>query len=322
MNRALASIALLALASVGARADGLYAPARQPTETDAVGRIVLRDNERQKNLELRVTFPEQAAAQPVIIFSHGATGSKDGYQPLAQYWAAYGYVVIQPTHLDSRKYGGRLEDRATIAKAWKDRCEDIAFIIDSLGTIDERLPGAAARINRDQIAVGGHSYGALTSQMVAGLTYELPRGQRISFADGRSRCFVIISPQGTGQFLDAESYRDMKRPMLMITGDEDGTPYGEGKGAWRREAFDNAPPGQAWLMWIKDAHHGFGGIAGPIRYPRAGRADPDQVRWVAGTSLAFLDAQLRGDAAAADWLGSGDLADATDGKATLEHKTE
>lgn len=196
------------------------------------------------------------------------------------------------------------------------------FILDSLAEIDRRLPGDEARLDPERIAVGGHSYGAITSQMIAGMQYILPGGRKIGFADDRVDCFVIISPQGTGKALTAESYREMKRPMLMITGDHDATPFGDGRGAWRREAFDHAPPGKCWLMWIKEARHGFGGIAGPIRYRGGGDADPEQVEMIQRMSLAFLDAQLLGDERAAGWLGETRLRQATAGKAWIEHNAE
>lgn len=313
------TIAAILLIALPLQAADLYPGDRQPARIDAVKRMVLRDAARSKDLELRVTYPHERGQYPAILFSHGATGSKDVYQPLAKYWASFGYVVIQPTHLDSYKYGGKIRDRATIARAWKDRVDDIVFILDSLSTVEKRLP-AGVQIDADRIAVAGHSYGAITSQMVAGMEYILPRGRKISFADDRPKCFVIISPQGTGKALTKDSYAKMTRPMLMITGDNDGTPYGNGKGPWRREAFDNAPAGNAWLMWIKDAHHAFGGIAGPIRYRGGGDNNPEQVKMVQSMSLAFFDHQLKQIDDAGPWFAGPALRNAADGKAWIESK--
>jgi dienelactone hydrolase len=311
------TITAILLLALPLQAAELYPSDREPAPFDAIKRMVLRDADRSKNLELRVTYPQQRGKYPVILFSHGATGSKDVYQPLATYWASFGYVVVQPTHLDSYKYGGRIADRTTISRAWKDRVDDVVFILDSLGDIEKRLPDGVT-IDGDRIAVAGHSYGAITSQMIAGMEYVLPRGRRIGFADDRPKCFVIISPQGTGKALTEDSYAKMTRPMLMITGDNDGTPYGDGKGAWRREAFDNAPAGKAHLMWIKDAHHAFGGIAGPIRFRGGGDNDPEQVKMVQSMSLAFFDHQLKQTDRARPWFAADTLRDATDGRAWIE----
>jgi len=44
---------------------------------------------------------------PIILLSHDHGSSNhlsslNGYGPLANFWAAHGFVVIQPTHLDSK----------------------------------------------------------------------------------------------------------------------------------------------------------------------------------------------------------------------------
>src|SRR6185436_2695827 len=68
-------------------------------------RIVLADAKRSKELQICLHYPAGQGPFPVIIWSHGAGGSKDNYLPLIEYWASYGYVTIQPTHSDSRALG-------------------------------------------------------------------------------------------------------------------------------------------------------------------------------------------------------------------------
>ena len=52
-----------------------------------------------QDIDLRVRAPTAATdACPVIIFSHGLGGSREGYWPLAEAWASAGFVVIQPSH--------------------------------------------------------------------------------------------------------------------------------------------------------------------------------------------------------------------------------
>jgi predicted dienelactone hydrolase len=36
-------------------------------------------------------------AAALSVFSHGFGSSLDGYGPLADFWAAHGFVVIQPS---------------------------------------------------------------------------------------------------------------------------------------------------------------------------------------------------------------------------------
>jgi predicted dienelactone hydrolase len=59
------------------------------------------------DLQVRVSAPVTGSELPVILLSHGHgpsnhLSSLNGYAPLANYWAAHGFAVIQPTHLDSK----------------------------------------------------------------------------------------------------------------------------------------------------------------------------------------------------------------------------
>lgn len=45
--------------------------------------ITLRDDARSKDPQLRVTYPAGEGSYPVVVLSHHAGGTKDGYAPLA-----------------------------------------------------------------------------------------------------------------------------------------------------------------------------------------------------------------------------------------------
>lgn len=72
----------------------------------SVAPVVLSAPDRAVDLRVRVSAPVSGSELPVILLSHGQgysnhLSSLDGYAPLAHYWAAQGFVVIQPTHLSS-----------------------------------------------------------------------------------------------------------------------------------------------------------------------------------------------------------------------------
>lgn len=313
----------------------LYKLPAGPYERTVIESFTLRDEKRDKDLPLRITVPAGDGPCPLILYSHGALGSKDGYQPLVEHWASHGYVVIQPTHGDSISLMSdqarrnvrsirKLVNSAQVKREWRDRPLDIRWVIDSLDAIMKKAEGLAGRIDTKRIAVAGHSYGAYTTMLVAGMKLYMPGGDRsIQLDDKRPICFVAISPQGTSRTVRAESYHAFDRPMLMITGDNDGTPI-EGrtdkKGIWRKEAFDHTPAGDKYLLWIDGAEHGFGGISGPVRFAGSGPANPDQVHLVRSTALAFFDAYLRGDQAARAYLSSGTVKQETDNAAHVESK--
>ncbi len=84
-------------------------PTPDPALTVAYTPIRLELPGRQP-LELRLTAPTTGGALPIVILSHGFgpskyLPSKDGYAPLAQFWAERGIAVIQPTHASSRVGG-------------------------------------------------------------------------------------------------------------------------------------------------------------------------------------------------------------------------
>jgi len=85
----------------------LYKATGGPLAVKAVEMLKLRDAKRGKELQLRVTWPDGDGPFPVIVWSHGATGTKDMYRPLVTHWAGHGYVCIQPNHTDARSLTGK-----------------------------------------------------------------------------------------------------------------------------------------------------------------------------------------------------------------------
>ena len=150
----------------------LYGTAAGPHEIQSVASYDLEDKKREKTLPLRLTFPQPAGKYPLIVFSHGAMGSKDAYDPLIEHWASHGYVCIQPTHEDSLKLMLRSGERFRLQNVWskwKTRPPDIQLILDSLDELEANVAGLKGKIDRERIGVGGHSFGAHTSQLIGGV---------------------------------------------------------------------------------------------------------------------------------------------------------
>ena len=118
----------------------------------AVQPIVVETDVRLLPLEVKVTAPTDGDGLPVIVFSHGYEWSMDAYEPLAQHWADAGFIVVQPTHLDSRRYGIALDDPA-FPNIWRTRISDLHAVIDSLADIINQVPTLAGRADTDQLAV-------------------------------------------------------------------------------------------------------------------------------------------------------------------------
>lgn len=305
------------------QADWAYKPSDGPYAVRVVPTVILHDAKRGKDLQLRVTYPDGNGSFPIIIWSHGATGTKDLYQPLIRHWASHGYVCIQPNHSDSVALTGRAGLSPDTLRDWESRPQDIRFILDSLSELEVKVPELKNKLNRKVIGVGGHSFGAHTSQLLAGAT-SVNDGARKSHTDERPRAFLLISPQGIGRQmggLDARSWETLTRPFLLITGTNDRGLTGE-NWEWRLDPYKYARSREKYLLVIKGAWHGFGGISG-LRggaFRNAGPADPTHVMYVKTAALAFWDAYLKNDKAAKRFLQSDTMTRHTNGQARLESK--
>src|SRR2546423_15576637 len=57
------------------------------------------DGKRERKVPVKIYFPKSGnAAFPVIIFSHGLGGSREGYEYLGRHWASHGYVSVHLQH--------------------------------------------------------------------------------------------------------------------------------------------------------------------------------------------------------------------------------
>ncbi len=337
-----ARIAGLALALMLAPALGVFAqnPGPDQPETEVSGLykcqkgsypvartalIRIRDEDRERDLDISVVFPESGGGKfPVIVWSHGAFGSKDGYAPLAEFWASHGYVVIRPTHSDSVKKGTIPSLKNVFAfDEWDIRPLEISLIVDQLSEIARRAPGLGSRLDAATVGMGGHSYGAHTAELLAGATTKvkfLGRGKRRSFKEERIAAFMMISPSGIGGVFDDKSFATMEKPTLMITGSNDTSGFTDQPVSWRLKSWEDMPAGDRFLLFLAGAYHGFGGIAGAVRFPGAGPPSQKQVDYVRCTGLAFWDAYLKKMPSAQEYLLSNATEEASKGEAGLKAK--
>ncbi len=321
------------------RAEDVYKLKVGPHATDSVD-FTLTDAKRDSDLPVRVTFPKSDGHQrfPTIVFSHGAGGSGQAYLPLVSHWVSHGYICIQPTHGDSisllttKERRGFRSPRDFVGRGLAEhqltRPADIRLILDSLDVIEDQIPGEHPRIQRNHIGIGGHSFGAHTTAMIAGISLRMPSSRpRITVTDDRPRAFLMISPQGTGGQIDDQSWTNIDRPTMVVTGTNDKGRNGQSH-EWRLEVFEHLRHDDSYLTFIDGASHGFGGISSS-RASRAmqrmsGRneANPDHLSCVRTATLAFWDAYLRDSPEARMFLNSDKLRLATKNGARITTPTE
>ena len=303
--------------------------ARSGLSVVAEADVTLRDDARKRDLAIDVTYPGSGGPFPVLLYSHGDGGSGDDARPLARFWATRGYVVLAPSHRDPA--AGRA---ASDPQAWETRARDLAFVIDSLAGIGERVAPLAGKLDGQRIGVGGHSYGAYTAGLLAGATVASPKtakksSETKSFADPRPKAFLLLSPPGGGlRGWTADSWTDVARPLLVVTGSRDGGTKGQDP-SWRMDAFRLSPPGDKFCLFLKGASQM--SYTGRYAEPGASLSGRDKgapsaeeevaiFKDVKAVSVAFFDGYLRNDAAAKAFLDSDGIAKESGGRAKLERR--
>ncbi|MFI0895671.1 alpha/beta hydrolase family protein [Streptomyces sp. NPDC020983] len=257
---------------------------------------------RGTDLQVRVSAPADGGdgPLPLLLFSHGFGSSLHGYAPLAEHWAAHGFVVVQPTHLDSRTLGVPAGDPRT-PHIWRIRIEDLVRVLDALDAVEAAVPGLRGRVDRGRIAVAGHSWGAQTASALLGarvLGADGVPGEDMT--DGRVRAGVLLALAGLGDAptpLAAEhfpfmrpSFATMGAPALIVAGDRDVSPLTTRGPDWFTDGYTHSP-GPKSLLTLHGAEHSLGGIPG---YEAAETTDesPARVGLVRRLSTAYLRSAL------------------------------
>jgi len=313
----------------GSFADG-YHLKDGPFVVTEVSDIVLHDAKRNKDLHVRIFYPNSVGPYPVIVFSHGAGGSQTCCDSLTRHWATYGYVTLQPTHEDSavrRRNAG--EENILFLQAvrealknpalWESRPRDISFVLDSLPALENRIPGLAGKMDATRIGVGGHSMGSYTAEAIAGATVDLPGHPGMSFADRRVKAILCLSPQGPGQFgLTGHSFDGIKLPFIGMTGSLDSLgPVASP--VWHKAAFERSQPGDKFQVFINGANH-MSFINARTLSPAPSAKAEAIIGYTNSASLAFWDVYLKGDAQAKEYLQSEALQDSSHRAVTLSRR--
>jgi hypothetical protein len=245
---------------------------------------------KDRRIEIWI-WPAQRKKRGRIHFSHGAFSAPAKYARLLSAWAADGWEVLAPLHVDSTDH----PDTKSYSQmqGLEARAEDLRILaIEAAGE-----PWIAA----------GHSYGALMSLFQAGVE-EFPMGPR----DLALKAVIALSPPGPlPGLISKEGFAKLDRPTLIQTGDKDVFP-GQPPESWRTHltAFE-APPARGSLFAYAPTgvDHYFGGIIGRPELPRP-KAEV-QFQTFLDISKSFARAHIKngkaGKSAMSRWVRSGDV---------------
>ncbi|MGC4803486.1 alpha/beta hydrolase family protein [Micromonospora sp. DT233] len=278
-------------------------PAVGPAATPIVSvkPLVLPAPGRGADLHVRVSAPTTGGNLPVILLAHGYGSSLDGYGPLADHWAAQGFVVVQPTHLDSRTLGLAPDDPRA-RRFWRLRVEDMTRVLDHLDELAAAVPGLAERgIDHGRIAAAGHSFGGQTAGILLGLRVLPPAGTGEDLSDPRVSAGVLLATAGTGgddltpfarehfPYLNPD-FTHLTAPALVVAGDRDQSALSVRGPDWSADPY-LLGPGPKSLLTLFGAEHSLGGIPG---YEAAETTDehPGRVALLRRLTTAYLRSAL------------------------------
>ncbi|WP_027659591.1 alpha/beta hydrolase family protein [Salinispora fenicalii] len=272
-----------------------------PTPIVSVSPVTLPAADRGEDLQIRISAPVVGRELPILIFSHGFGKSMRAYAPLVDYWAAHGFVVAQPTHLDSRTLNITPDDPRH-PEIWRFRVADLKRMLDHLDLIEATVPGLAGRLDRGRIAAAGHSWGGQTVGMLLGARVigadGLP-GENMS--DARVTAGVLLSTTGTGgadlspfaaehfPFM-SPSFAEMTTPALVVAGDKDQSPLSVRGPDWFTDPY-HLSPGPKSLLTLHGAEHSLGGVAG-YTVTETTDESPERVALVQQLTTAYLRSAL------------------------------
>ncbi|MFC3502450.1 alpha/beta hydrolase family protein [Micromonospora krabiensis] len=302
--------------------------ADSPTPVVSVAPLTLPAPGRGDDLQVRVSAPASGHRLPVVLFSHGYGWSMNGYAPLVDHWAAHGFVVVQPTHLDSRTLDIAPEDPRH-PEIWRIRVADLTHVLDHLDLVENAVPGLAGRVDRDRVAVVGHSWGGQTVSMLLGarvLDAAGVPGEDLS--DPRVTAGVLLATTGTGgadltpfaaehfPFMNP-TFAEMTTPALVVAGDRDQSALSVRGPDWFTDPY-HLSPGPKSLLTLFGAEHGLGGIAGHL-VAETTDENPARVALLQRLTTAYLRSAL--DPADDSWAtASAELTTSPDPLGRLESK--
>lgn len=186
------------------------------------------DAARNREVPVKLYLPAQTAAGstlPLVLFSHGIGGSREGYRYLGRYLASMGYASLHVQHIgsDRRLWGGnpfslisRLSGAAQTEEALA-RVQDVKFALDQLLASEY-----SQRIDAKRIAVAGHSYGANTTLLLAGASVPL-NGKTLTLRDSRVSAAIMLSAPpfyGLGDPREMLGTIDIPTLHITATGDD------------------------------------------------------------------------------------------------------
>ncbi|MEM9468589.1 MAG: hypothetical protein AAF988_00330 [Pseudomonadota bacterium] len=264
-------------------------------------------------IKIKVYYPSNYEGEklPIILWSHGLGGSVDGAAFLSRYIAANGFIIVHVQHhgTDSSLWEGQKEHpwdiirRTHISRETTlNRYKDVPFVLDALSEWFDKHPQIKAIADMSNLGMSGHSFGALTTQVMAGMLFPNEESDLIDLSDDRFKAGILYSPgsvEHLGDFDPNTVYPPIKTPLFHMTGTEDGSPL-SGQGYEMRLAVYNHTKKEKYLLVLNNGDHMvFNGSRGKLGQSEFREQHEEIIKVMA---LSFWEAKLKNNQAAQEWL--------------------
>ena len=222
-----------------------------------------RDTARGRDIPVRLRWPAHPGPWPLLVYSHGLGGSRQGADAWGQAWCEAGFLVLHLQHLGSDAEVLRRSGLAGLRAAGNGeqliaRAADVRAVLDGAARRQRDGDTRWTLVRLDAVGMAGHSFGALTSLAVAGQRHPMQG----DLSDPRPRAFIALSPPSPNKRMSLQAqFGAIRRPVMLFTGSLDADPFGGHlTGEPRARVYEGLPPGRRALLWLDGADHGsFGG---------------------------------------------------------------
>lgn len=264
------------------------------------------DGRRSRAVPARLYWPASEPSDrgvPLVVFSHGIGGSRQGYSYLGRHWSSQGVASLHVQHVgsDAQLWRGnpfgvvdRLHAAAREDEAMA-RAADVRFAVDRMLDVEARARGLP--IDPARLVMAGHSYGANTTLLALGARV-VRQGRVVECPESRFAAGIVISaPPFYGERDLAAVLGRLQVPTLHITATEDviEIPGYRSGAADRLDVFRAVPDARKLLAVFEGGSHSVftdraftGGVALNPRLKRA----------TAELAVAFLGSSFANDGAA------------------------
>jgi len=184
------------------------------------------DARRDRPVPVRLYLPVSTGKPvPLVLFSHGIGGSRQGYRYLGEHFAAEGFASLHIQHVGSdRSLWAAGSPLALVARlqAAAQASEAIARVHDLRFALDTMLAGPlGARVDPQRVVAAGHSYGANTALLAAGARV-VRDGEALDLREPRLRAVILLSaPPFHGEPEQERIVGAVRIPTLHVTNTED-----------------------------------------------------------------------------------------------------